>query len=328
MLVRNHLLCPCSDCVANKRSGTLRIQVQVNQIGSQREVRLEKTVAGERGTTNLPYKYTVEVYKGFSCPYCNRPVEVVIDETHSTRYVHLRQAKQTIPESLQSNKHQLKMHQPSDWGKGLTKLMKAPEPTEFKKNVNEYESKYAKLEQIYLSAIEGFKQSGVWYTDDPDIHSILSSYLLHWGRMGRVLGYKGCNRISEKLVEMKAKLEKLQEAKLSNMDLTKNSEIIEQLYDELLNANWISDKGRTKRVGPTATAKVLHLAIPDLFMIWDSRIRSCYGFQESGREYVRFIVNMQNWNKELSRTIETLHQKYGKSNTKIIDEYNWKNCWG
>jgi len=92
MLIRNHLLCPYSTCDANKRKGNLRIQVLVNQTNDKREVRLKPTISGERGRTKLPYKYTKETYSGFSCPYCNRPVEVVIDETHSTRYIHLRQA--------------------------------------------------------------------------------------------------------------------------------------------------------------------------------------------------------------------------------------------
>lgn len=93
MLIRNHLLCPYSKCDANKRSGNLRIQVLVKQVNDKREVRLKQTVSGERGRTKLPYKYTNETYSGLFCPYCNRPVEVVMDETRSTRNIHLRQAK-------------------------------------------------------------------------------------------------------------------------------------------------------------------------------------------------------------------------------------------
>jgi hypothetical protein len=93
MLVRNHLLCPYSDCEANKRSGDLRIQVVVNEINDERTVSLRKTLKGEKENTSLPYNYKREVYNE-KCPYCKRPVEVVIDETHSTRYIHLRQRKE------------------------------------------------------------------------------------------------------------------------------------------------------------------------------------------------------------------------------------------
>lgn len=94
MLVRNHLLCPYSDCEANKRSGDLRIQVVVNEINEERTVSLRKTLKGEREKTSLPYKWNKEVFDS-ECPYCQRPVEIVIDETHSTRYIHLRQGKES-----------------------------------------------------------------------------------------------------------------------------------------------------------------------------------------------------------------------------------------
>ena len=90
MLVRNHLLCPYGDCVAHDRSRDLRIQVLVND---ERQVNLRKTTKGKRGKTRLRYKGTKDVVRGQLCPYCNKPVEVIIDETHVTRYIHLRQPK-------------------------------------------------------------------------------------------------------------------------------------------------------------------------------------------------------------------------------------------
>jgi hypothetical protein len=85
-------LCPYSDCEANQRSGSLRIQVRVNEVNDKREVSLRRTLKGEKERTSLIYVWRKEVYNE-KCPYCQRPVEVVIDETHSTRYFHLRQAK-------------------------------------------------------------------------------------------------------------------------------------------------------------------------------------------------------------------------------------------
>jgi hypothetical protein len=90
MLVRNHLLCPYSDCEANKRSGELRIQVIVNEVTNGRTVSLRKTAKGEKERTTLPYNFNREVY-GEKCPYCQRPVEVIIDETHSGRNIYLKQ---------------------------------------------------------------------------------------------------------------------------------------------------------------------------------------------------------------------------------------------
>jgi hypothetical protein len=92
MLVRNHLLCPYSDCEANKRSKELRIQVLINEVNDERTVGLRKTLKGQKDNTTLPYKWTKEAYDS-ECPYCQRPVEVVIDETHTGRNISLRQRK-------------------------------------------------------------------------------------------------------------------------------------------------------------------------------------------------------------------------------------------
>ena len=86
MLVRNHLLCPFADCVAHNRQDNKRIQVLVDE---KRNVQLNKTSPGKKIKTKLPYlcKHWIIPEK---CPYCNRPIEVVIDETHNGRNVYLR----------------------------------------------------------------------------------------------------------------------------------------------------------------------------------------------------------------------------------------------
>jgi hypothetical protein len=209
----------------------------------------------------------------------------------------------------------------------MTKFLKAPDREEFSKLVKLYENEYKGLDRIYLNALEIFKGNVISTFSYYEVESILHLYLLKWGRMGRVLGYRGCKRIGEKLREMEPQFAGFQQLTLSTIDLNHMSKKIEDIYNELLNAKWESQKGRTKRVGPTATSKVFHMVTPDLFMIWDRRIRNRYGFQDSGEEYLRFLANMQNWLKRLSPTIETLQNNYGKSCTKIIDEYNWKRCW-
>jgi len=87
MLVRNHLLCPYSDCDAHYRAKDLRIQVQVNDKEGKREVTLKQTVKGKIERTNLPYKYAKEEYRQ-TCPYCQRPITIVIDETHNGRNIY------------------------------------------------------------------------------------------------------------------------------------------------------------------------------------------------------------------------------------------------
>jgi hypothetical protein len=209
----------------------------------------------------------------------------------------------------------------------MNKPMAVPDPRDFSRLVEQYENEHEGLDCIYLAALEDFKGTEISTFGDYEVESILHPYLLKWGRMGRVLGYRGCERIGKKLKEMKLQFDDFHQLTLSIIDLDQMSKKIEDVYDELLNAKWKSKKGRTKRVGPTATSKVLHIATPDLFMIWDREIRNSYGFQDSGKEYLPFLANMQNWLKKLGTTVENLQNEYGKSCTKIIDEYNWMRCW-
>lgn len=87
MLVRNHSLCPYSDCVAHARRDIQRIKVLVDE---ERNVELQKSVAGEKKSrSRLDYKYKLWIIPQ-NCPFCNRPVEVVIDETHNGRNINIR----------------------------------------------------------------------------------------------------------------------------------------------------------------------------------------------------------------------------------------------
>jgi len=86
LLIRTHLLCPYFDCIAHSRKNIPRIQAVVDE---ERRVRLRKPISTEITRTRLPYlhKHWVRPEK---CPYCKKPVEVVIDETHIGRHIYLR----------------------------------------------------------------------------------------------------------------------------------------------------------------------------------------------------------------------------------------------
>lgn len=61
-----------------------RIQVLVDE---DRNVELRKPIPVEGARLSYLYERWVKLSE---CPYCNRPVEVVIDETHPGRNIHLR----------------------------------------------------------------------------------------------------------------------------------------------------------------------------------------------------------------------------------------------
>jgi len=208
----------------------------------------------------------------------------------------------------------------------MTESIRVPIPEEFSSLVDSYESRYKDLDSIYVTALQDFGNRKLSNLDYSDVESILRPYLLKWGKMGRVLGLKGCKRIGDKLREMDLQLAKLRQEALSTVDLNRMSSEFVDIYDEIMNTKWKSEKDKIKRVGPTAASKALHLVAPNLFMIWDRKIRDKYMFGENGAEYVRFLVNMQTWLKKLKSPIDALQRRYGKSRIKIIDEYNWIKC--
>jgi hypothetical protein len=208
----------------------------------------------------------------------------------------------------------------------MTEFIRVPVPEEFSSLVDLYEARYKKLDSTYVTALRDFESKKLSNLNYSDVESILHPYLLKWGKMGRVLEFKGCKRIGDKLRKMDLQLTKLRQEALSTVDLDRMSSEFADIYDEIMNTKWKSEKGKTKRVGPTAASKALHLVAPNLFIIWDRAIRDHYIFKENGAEYVRFLVNMQTWLEKLKSPIGALQSRYRKSCTKIIDEYNWKKC--
>ena len=204
--------------------------------------------------------------------------------------------------------------------------IETPNSEDFSRIVGIYEKQYEKLELVYRDALANFQVKNLNDFDKDYLVSILTQYLFKWGKMARVLGFKGCETLGSKLITMDSQLKNFKQESLSTIDLTKNAGKITVTYDEIMNTRWKSNRGRIKRVGPTSTSKALHLFSPNLFILWDRAIRNYYGFNDNGIEYTRFLMTMQSWLKELKPTIERLQEQCGKSYTKIIDEYNWIKC--
>ncbi len=90
MLVKNHLVCPYSDCEAHDKRKNLRIKIKVSAEDGKRKVTLERSVKGRIERTSLPYNSQIEMFNA-SCPFCQRPLIVVIDERHWGRNIYLKQ---------------------------------------------------------------------------------------------------------------------------------------------------------------------------------------------------------------------------------------------
>jgi len=87
LLVRNHSICPYSDCVAHNRKDENRIRVLIDE---KRNVTLKQSLKSVRKRSKTLPCLNKKWVVAQKCPFCERDVEVVIDETHAGRNVNLR----------------------------------------------------------------------------------------------------------------------------------------------------------------------------------------------------------------------------------------------
>jgi hypothetical protein len=146
---------------------------------------------------------------------------------------------------------------------------------------------------------------------------------------------------SQKFVEIYEKvspiIQSLKNARLEDLDLDNDqvSDGIEQVFDSICDCSW--------KYESTDTSKILHTIVPDLFMMWDRKIRKrILGDVERnwGAVYaVDFLPKMQ---KEVNDCISSfmLEKQNGraeatdgirglcdhKSLPKLIDEFNYMVC--
>lgn len=201
-----------------------------------------------------------------------------------------------------------------------------PDPEEFRRIIERCEEEWGISDCVYDKSIVEFSRIRLDQLTEKHRIRILRPFLLTWGSMGRVLGEKeGTKAILTKLKEISHKLEPIRKKDLS-MNLNEIRDLVIELFDDIRETEFESSKKKRRTVGPVAASKVLHLTCPDLFFMWDSKIRKCYEKNRGdGKEYFEFLTQMKEMCKseELETTIGDLQREYGKRITRIIDQYNW-----
>ena len=72
-----------------------------------------------------------------------------------------------------------------------------------------------------------------------------------------------------------------------------------------------------KGVQFTGSSKLMHLTIPDVFVMWDGYIRTAGGFKKGNSEdYFNFLKKMQ-------QEFRDIQKRSGRTLAKCIDEYNY-----
>lgn len=195
---------------------------------------------------------------------------------------------------------------------------------EFKKYVEEFEGRYCISDGVYEECVKELSNVRLSQLSEDHEIRILRPFLLTWGTMGRVLGYQGVEVLRENLKDVGERIEPFRKEDLLSGDLDELRELVVQLFDEIRGMRFKSRRGEARKVGSTATSKILHLTCPDLFVMWDSAVRRGYRkFKGDGEDYFEFLKEMKALWIEQESIIKELQQRYGKRATKIIDQYNW-----
>lgn len=98
---------------------------------------------------------------------------------------------------------------------------------------------------------------------DPNPEQIVV-FLNSWGRMRKSFNV---NKISKTIDESKTILEQLNEYKIETVELPYLKDDILKIFQLILNST----------DSPVAATKVLHVLVPNLFVMWDTTIRAAYG---------------------------------------------------
>ena len=204
-------------------------------------------------------------------------------------------------------------------------------------NVNKY---YYKKEPIYFEAIadlEELRKDLTKLDDTKHLIGIVKPFLIKWGRMGRVVGREGLNwrSLGERLRSSEKDFGNIREKKFQTIDFEKDkiSDSITTIYGKLDPLPYLGS--------PTTISKTLHLLNPEIFVMWDIKIREKYrnknsGIRNSPEVYVEFLKETQKeirdalndrkkeTGRELDEIEKEIRNKYKNITlAKIVDEYNY-----
>jgi hypothetical protein len=199
----------------------------------------------------------------------------------------------------------------------------------FIKVVKEFEEEDSFADILYLEAIRKLQKvrENPRELDENIARRIIRPFLVNWGRMGRNVERKGFDwgRLIEAIKNQRENLGKLKNETVLCVSFDKVSSVINEIYEAT----------KVKHLGPTGISKILHLLNPELFMMWDDKIRkdiTATPFSGNSKGYLNFLKWIQ---KELievteNHTLEEIKDKIGgeyldkKTLAKLADEYCWR----
>jgi hypothetical protein len=139
-------------------------------------------------------------------------------------------------------------------------------------------------------------------------------------------------RLQETLTRIQGLIKPISSEDLLSVDLNQISDEVQRSFIELC---------KIDTIGPTAAAKILHLLVPKVFVMWDERIRQALDLAEIehqdglhkrdyvdyySKAYASFLNEMQRISRITARQLDIdqlLRDNDGVTLPKLIDEYNY-----
>jgi hypothetical protein len=149
------------------------------------------------------------------------------------------------------------------------------------KYIKNYEEAFWFYEYVYLKTIEELEpvRAGLEKLDTKEhVLPIIKMFLIQWGRIGRTVDRKDLNwdQLTKQLRNTKEAFKKLQGKTFLdiNFDDKEIKDAIMKCYEA----------ARIKYFGPTAISKILHLFNPEIFVMWDEKIRKNMELKETRKD--------------------------------------------
>lgn len=145
------------------------------------------------------------------------------------------------------------------------------------------------------------------------------------------LSYSFVSVLTKSLTETEPTLKSLRTLKIEDLNLHNNYPFSDKEIELLNNIKTVFKKifstsikihNSNRTIGSTATSKLLHMAIPDLFVMWESDVRKFYGYFPNGSGYVNFMMRMNQYANYLISNMDI--SKFSDKKTCIprLDIYN------
>jgi hypothetical protein len=204
-------------------------------------------------------------------------------------------------------------------------------------NVDKYNYENEHIYFKTITALEQVRKDLTKLDEAKHLIGILKPFLIKWGRMGRVVGRDGLDweGLSERLRNLEIDFGNLREERFQTIDFRQEGilDSITSIYGKIDPLEYLGS--------PTTISKTLHVLNPEIFVMWDIKIRQRYssrnrciqpnadGYLEFLKETQKEIIGALNDNKmetgrELCEIEQEIRNRYeNKTLAKIIDEYNY-----